>query len=132
MARILSVSALSHNQLSAIVNLFLEHIANHDFIVIGHRGAAGLAPENTLQSFSTALSVDCPMIELDVYATTSDEGQTDLLVIHDDKLDRTTNGRGRVADFTTQRLRQLDAGGEIYTITIRSHRPAHSAPVRQR
>jgi glycerophosphoryl diester phosphodiesterase len=92
------------------VNQFLKHIADHDFLVIGHRGAAGLAAENTLQSFATALALHCPMIELDVYATAGEKGQTDLLVIHDDKLDRTTNGRGRIADFSTLYLRSLDAG----------------------
>ena len=93
------------------MNQFLQYIAEQDFVVIGHRGAAGLAPENTLQSFAVALSLHCPMIELDVYATTGEKGQSDLLVIHDDKLDRTTNGRGRVTDFSTAELRSLDAGG---------------------
>ena len=92
------------------MNQFPEYIAELDFVVIGHRGAAGLAPENTLESFAVALSLHCPMIELDVYATTGEKGQTDLLVIHDDKLDRTTNGRGRVTDFSTPVSRSLDAG----------------------
>lgn len=89
---------------------FLEHIAGLDFTIIGHRGAAGLAPENTLQSFAAALQWHCPVIELDLYATTDQAGLTDLLVIHDRQLSRTTNGRGLVSDFTTDHLRTLDAG----------------------
>ncbi len=75
------------------------------FLVIGHRGAAGLAPENTLASFARAVALGVHAVELDVHVC---EGQ--LCVIHDDTLDRTTNGRGKVADVTLEELRALDAG----------------------
>jgi len=83
---------------------------SHDFVIVGHRGASGLAPENTLQSFQTALDLQCPMIELDVYAVDAGNNQRELVVIHDDKVDRTTNGRGRVMHHNLQQLRSLDAG----------------------
>ena len=85
-------------------------ISTNGFMLIGHRGAAGLAPENTLQSFRCALDWNCPMVELDVYACMNKNRQTELVVIHDDKLNRTTNGRGRVMDHSVEQLRRLDAG----------------------
>lgn len=76
------------------------------FLKIGHRGAMGYAPENTLKSFKKALELNVDMIELDVYACKSGE----LVVIHDDKLDRTTNGKGYVVEKNLDELRNLDAG----------------------
>ena len=73
---------------------------------IGHRGAMGYAPENTLLSFQKALDLHVDMIELDVYVCLSG----DLVVIHDDKVDRTTNGKGYVMQKTLSELRSLDAG----------------------
>ncbi len=76
-----------------------------ELICFGHRGAAGYAPENTLQAFRLAIDMGCPWIELDVHAV---EGE--LLVIHDDRLARTTNGHGRVSTSSLRYLRSLDAG----------------------
>ncbi|MFH1061272.1 MAG: glycerophosphodiester phosphodiesterase family protein [Candidatus Omnitrophota bacterium] len=73
---------------------------------IGHRGAAGYEPENTLLSFQKALELKVDMVELDVQACKSGE----LMVIHDLKLDRTTNGKGYVCEKTYDELRCLDAG----------------------
>ena len=78
---------------------------SHSLICIGHRGAMGYKPENTLASFQQALDMGCTWLELDVYAI----GDR-LVVIHDDTLERTTNGRGRVMDKTFDELRALDAG----------------------
>jgi glycerophosphoryl diester phosphodiesterase len=75
-------------------------------LVVGHRGAAGLLPENTLPSFRRAFACGVGAIELDVYAI---EGE--LLVIHDDTLDRTTDGHGPLAGANLAALRKLDAGG---------------------
>ncbi|HSH18106.1 MAG TPA: glycerophosphodiester phosphodiesterase family protein [Candidatus Saccharimonadales bacterium] len=74
--------------------------------VIGHRGASGYAPENTLASFELALAMGVDMIELDVHTIKTGE----LVVIHDDTVDATTNGTGHVADFSLEQLRALDAG----------------------
>ncbi len=76
-----------------------------DFTCIGHRGASGYAPENTLASFQLAIDMGCPWIELDVYQI---EGQ--LLVLHDDTLERTTNGEGNIEQQSFAYLRSLDAG----------------------
>lgn len=76
------------------------------FLKIGHRGAAGYEPENTLRSFKKALKLGVDMIELDVHVCASGE----LVVIHDEDVDRTTNGRGLVAQKTFKELRKLNAG----------------------
>jgi glycerophosphoryl diester phosphodiesterase len=75
------------------------------FICIGHRGASGHAPENTLKAFELAIQMGCPWIELDVYYV---DGE--LVVIHDDDVKRTTNGKGAVMALGFERLRELDAG----------------------
>ncbi len=75
-------------------------------MVIGHRGACGSAPENTLVSFEKAIDCGVPMVEFDVRVCKSGE----LVVIHDETVDRTTNGTGRVAELTLDQLKQLDAG----------------------
>lgn len=75
-------------------------------MVIAHRGFSGEAPENTLAAFKKAIEVGSDMMELDVHF--SKDGQ--VVVIHDDTLERTTNGRGKVADHTLQELKKLDAG----------------------
>lgn len=72
---------------------------------IGHRGAMGHAPENTLESIQIALDMGVDWVEIDVYVV---EGE--LVVIHDDDLDRTTNGTGPVMKQTLEHLRSLDAG----------------------
>lgn len=76
-----------------------------DFIYFGHRGARGLEPENTLLSFKKALDSGLKWIELDVYSV-----ENELIVIHDQRLERTTNGHGRVESSPLEYLRSLDAG----------------------
>ncbi len=76
-------------------------------ILIAHRGASAIEPENTLAAFKRALEFPfIKMIELDVYAIPSGE----LMVIHDNKVDRTTNGKGYVMESSFEYLRSLDAG----------------------
>jgi glycerophosphoryl diester phosphodiesterase len=74
--------------------------------IIGHRGAAGHEPENTLISFKKALELNVDMIELDVYVLKTGE----IVIMHDNKVDRTTNGTGYVMDYNFSDLRLLDAG----------------------
>ena len=74
--------------------------------VIAHRGASGTCPENTLAAFRRAETLGAHMIELDVQLTRDGE----VVVMHDDTLDRTTDGRGRLARHTLAELRALDAG----------------------
>jgi glycerophosphoryl diester phosphodiesterase len=74
--------------------------------IMGHRGAPAYEPENTLRSLSRALEMGVDAVEIDVHL--SKDGR--IMVIHDDTVDRTTNGTGRVRDLTYDQLRQLDAG----------------------
>ncbi len=89
-------------------------LPDNPFLIIGHRGAAGLEPENTLRSFRRAIALGVDAIELDVYAI-----HGELLVIHDDTLERTTNGTGPLAGESLEALRALDAGAgeQIPTLT---------------
>lgn len=76
-------------------------------LVIGHRGASALLPENTLESFRLAFGAHgADMIEFDVHLTRDHIP----VVIHDDTLERTTNGQGSVAEKTLEELKALDAG----------------------
>jgi glycerophosphoryl diester phosphodiesterase len=75
-------------------------------LIIGHRGACGYEPENTLRSMRKALELGVGMVEFDVYCCKSGE----LVVIHDETVDRTTNGHGYVWGMTLAELKALDAG----------------------
>lgn len=75
-------------------------------LIVAHRGLSAEEPENTMRSFRRAAEVGCDLIELDVHL--SRDGVP--VVIHDETLERTTNGSGRVADRTWAELRALDAG----------------------
>jgi glycerophosphoryl diester phosphodiesterase len=85
--------------------------------VIGHRGSAGEAPENTLLSFERALADGAAILESDVHLTR--DGVP--VLIHDDVVDRNTDGSGRVAEFALDRLRRLDAGYRFTSDRGRSH-----------
>lgn len=74
--------------------------------VLGHRGARHEAPENTLRGIEVALAAGADGVEVDVHLTR--DGQ--VVVIHDDTLDRTCGAAGRVADLTLEALQRLDAG----------------------
>ena len=79
--------------------------------VIGHRGAAAFAPENTLPSFEHAMRVGADAVELDLHR--SADGR--LMVIHDPSLDRLTEGTGPVEERTLDELRAFDAGYRFTT-----------------
>ena len=74
--------------------------------VVAHRGASADAPENTIEAFSLALDMGADILELDVHATS--DGVP--VVIHDDTIDRTSDGAGRVAALTLAELRRYDFG----------------------
>lgn len=74
--------------------------------VFAHRGGLAHAPENTLAAFRNAISQGADWLEFDVQMTKDGE----LVVIHDETVDRTTNGTGVVRDMTLQQIRSLDAG----------------------
>lgn len=75
-------------------------------VKVGHRGAAGHEPENTLRSFRRAMELGADMVELDVHLC----GSGELVVIHDETVDRTTDGTGEISKMTLDELRALDAG----------------------
>lgn len=79
-----------------------------DILRIGHRGAAGHAPENTLASFEKAIELEVDMIELDVQRCKSGE----LVVFHDYKLKRMAGKRGYVSDLSLAELKKLDIQGQ--------------------
>ena len=76
------------------------------FYIIGHRGAPALAPENTLPSFARAIEEGVDGIEFDVHKV-----DRHLVVIHDESVNRTSNGTGALQEFSFESLRQLDFGG---------------------
>ena len=86
---------------------FREHLSNFEKVIIGHRGAAGLALENTFDSFKIACELGCPLIELDVHQIGHGNDFSELLVIHDDTLDRTTNRKGKVSQISLTDLPQI-------------------------
>ena len=77
--------------------------------IMAHRGASGYAPENTMIAFELAEKMGADLIELDVHICKSGE----LVVCHDETVDRTTNGSGYIKDLTLEELKTLDAGSHF-------------------
>jgi glycerophosphoryl diester phosphodiesterase len=75
-------------------------------INFAHRGASGYYPENTMLSFRKALEMNCTGIETDVQMTS--DGL--LVLMHDEKINRTTNGSGYIRDYTYKELKKMNAG----------------------
>ena len=75
--------------------------------VVGHRGCKGLRPENTIPGFRHAIALGVDFVECDVHRTRDGH----LAVIHDARVDRTTDGTGAVAEMTLGEIQALDAGG---------------------
>lgn len=79
--------------------------------VIGHRGAAAYAPENTLAGLRKAKSLGCRWVEFDVRLTADSQP----VLLHDNRLERTTNGRGRVSALSLAAVRRYDAGQWLHS-----------------
>ncbi|APJ04984.1 glycerophosphodiester phosphodiesterase [Silvanigrella aquatica] len=79
--------------------------------IIGHRGAKGHAPENTIASFRKAKELGVTWVEFDVKET--EDGV--LIIMHDDELDRTTNGKGAIAKKNWAVIKELDAGSWFHS-----------------
>jgi glycerophosphoryl diester phosphodiesterase len=77
--------------------------------ITGHRGAAGYAPENTLASFKKALALNVDRIELDIHQ--SKDGM--IVVIHDESVDRTSDGNGLISELSFDEIRKLDVGSSF-------------------
>lgn len=81
---------------------------------IGHRGARGYEPENTLIGFQKAIDLNVDRIELDVHLSSDGE----LMVIHDETIDRTTNGKGAVNQFSLPELKRFQIEKNQYIPTL--------------
>ncbi|GHI00417.1 glycerophosphodiester phosphodiesterase [Neobacillus kokaensis] len=79
------------------------------FVIIAHRGASGQAPEHTMAAYQLALDQGADYLELDIHMTKDKQ----LIAIHDDTVDRTTNGQGKVNSLTLSEIKQLDAGSRF-------------------
>jgi glycerophosphoryl diester phosphodiesterase len=75
-------------------------------IAVGHRGAVKFAPENTLAAFDAAIAMGARVVEMDVRMTADGH----FIIMHDARVDRTTDGRGAVAKMTLAEIKSLDAG----------------------
>lgn len=93
-------------KLNMMINIKREQLHSHSIMKIAHRGAAGECPENTFAAFERAVELGAEYIEIDVQLTKDNH----IVVIHDFTIDRTTNGKGKVKDFTYNELQKFDAG----------------------
>lgn len=89
-----------------ILLLIMVRSEKSDIKIIAHRGGSNLAPENTMAAFQNALKLGVDMIEIDIEQTIDSV----VVVIHDTKVDRTTNGKGKVDSLTYSYIKTLDAG----------------------
>ena len=96
----------------AILALLSKPVDDHPFfdsqgmLVIAHRGGRGLWPENTLYAFERAAELGVDVLEMDIHSTADGV----LVTMHDDTVDRTTDGSGPIQGFTIEELKELDAG----------------------
>lgn len=94
------------------LSLLAQPVPDHPFfgqdgvLVIAHQGGEGLRPSNTLASFSHAVDLGVDVLEMDIHTTADNI----LVVMHDDTVDRTTDGSGRIQELTLEQLKTLDAG----------------------
>lgn len=80
------------------------------FVVLGHRGARGLAPENTLSAFKLALEMELDGVEMDVFRC----GSGEVVVFHDDRLDNLTGKNGFIERASWAELKELDVGSHFH------------------
>lgn len=102
-----AVIALGITPLAAQADALEQQLADlQDFQIIAHRGASGYAPEHTWFAYEKARDMGADYLELDLHMSADNQ----LVAIHDDTLERTTNGDGNVKDHTLEALKALDAG----------------------
>ena len=87
--------------------------------IFGHRGFSGQYPENTMLAFEKAVEIGCDGIELDVQLTKDGE----CVIIHDEMVDRTTDGKGLVRDYTLSELQKLNANASFGDKYPKQHIP---------
>lgn len=87
---------------------------DHNILRIGHRGAMGHITENTVESIQKAIELNCDVIEIDVFKIKSGE----LMVFHDDQLDRLTNAKGNIENYTYAELQKVKVAGTYQIPTL--------------
>ena len=98
---------------SSFVLLF-SNCSSSKLVVCGHRGAMGHTTENTLASIKKGIELKADMLEIDVFKIKSGE----LVVFHDDNLDRITNAKGKIEDYTFEELRKVLVEGKHQIPTL--------------
>ncbi len=91
---------------SGTANIYASGDVKRDVKIIAHRGAPTFAPENTLPAIRKAVEIGVHMIEIDLHQTKDNH----IVVIHDENVRKTTDGRGYVRDMMLEEIKQLDAG----------------------
>lgn len=86
-----------------------------DFLVIGHRGASGYAPEHTLEAYRLAQQMGADYLEIDLQQTKDGE----LIAMHDENVNRTTDKNGLVSAFTLSEVQQMDAAAGSIKFTLK-------------
>lgn len=89
-----------------VSNKITDKLQAKQVVNIAHRGASGHAPENTIAAIELAIEMGADMIAIDVHVTKDGE----VVVLHDETMERTTNGKGNVHELTLAEIKQLDAG----------------------
>lgn len=97
------------DKLVSVYNTYDENSIIREPIIVGHRGTPSQAPENTMDGYYIAKDAGAKALECDIYITKDDQ----LVIMHDDTVDRTTNGTGRVEDFTLAELKALNVNKQF-------------------
>ncbi|UXR78846.1 MULTISPECIES: glycerophosphodiester phosphodiesterase [unclassified Staphylococcus] len=101
-----------NNQQASYLSPSHKNVLNKSHVNIGHRGASGYAPEHTFSAYDKSLhEMGADYLEIDLQVTKDGH----LVAMHDETVDRTTNGSGRVSEYTLNELKQLDAGSWFNT-----------------
>ena len=79
-------------------------------LILGHRGASGYAPENTMEAFTLAADMGADGLELDIHLTSDGH----VVICHDELIDRTSNGQGSIPQYTLAELKAMDFGYHFY------------------
>ena len=98
----------------AAASLLLCNCASNSFIVCGHRGAMGHETENTIASINKGVALKADMLEIDVFKIKTGE----LVVFHDDNMERLTNGKGKIEEYSFDELRKVLVAGKHQIPTL--------------
>lgn len=111
---------LSETPEDVIAHVIAKRLTRRQVRFTCHRGASRYAPENTLAAFEKAYRLGADFVEFDVRPSRDGE----YFLLHDSKLDRTTDGKGQIRDATSQQIRGLDAGSWFAPSGARAHVPS--------